>query len=93
MRAVVRQAVHDVRTASPAVPASATVGAVVDDLAAGAHRVDELMLEVTPAYLPDAAAANVPLCEASHKNLEHGLAARRYTMSGYSAPLTDVLWH
>ncbi|MFB7454503.1 hypothetical protein [Streptomyces sp. NPDC056194] len=79
----VRQAVRDVRTAPP-VPAVVALRAVVDDLAASTRQVGELMLEVAPAYLSDAAAADVltPLCEAIGEDLGHGLAARRYAMSG-----------
>ncbi|MFB7552758.1 hypothetical protein [Streptomyces sp. NPDC056154] len=37
-----------------------------------------------PAYLSDRQAADVlaPLCDAIGEELEHGLAARRYAMSG-----------
>ncbi|MFD3666050.1 hypothetical protein ACFWVF_36520 [Streptomyces sp. NPDC058659] len=91
VRAVVRQAVRDVRTAPPlppsdppADPALAELRRVIDDLAASTHQLGELMLEVAPAYLPDTAAADVlaPLCEEIGENLESGLAARRYAMSG-----------
>jgi hypothetical protein len=42
------------------------------------------MLEVAPAYLSDTDAADVlaPLCDAIGEELDHGLAARRYAMSG-----------
>ncbi|MFF3265348.1 hypothetical protein ACFYWO_40080 [Streptomyces sp. NPDC002932] len=72
MRAVVRQAVRDVRTAPPpppaglpADPAVTELRRVVDDLAATTHQLGELMLEVAPAYLSDTAAADVlaPLCD------------------------------
>ncbi|MFF7365466.1 hypothetical protein [Streptomyces sp. NPDC008125] len=90
VRAVVRQAVRDVRTAPPppadppADPTVAALRAVVDDLAANTHAIGELMLEVAPAYLSDTDATNVlaPLCEAIGENLENGLAARRYALSG-----------
>ncbi|UDM05471.1 hypothetical protein [Streptomyces longhuiensis] len=91
VREVVRQAVHDIRaTPSPppvcpsADPALAALRAVVDDLAAGTHQVGELMLEVAPAHLSDAAAAHVlaPLCEEIGEGLDHALAARRYAISG-----------
>ncbi|MFB8000316.1 hypothetical protein ACFC4G_47135 [Streptomyces sp. NPDC056002] len=91
VRAVVRQAVRDVRTTPPAPPACrsadpalAALRAVVDDLAASTHQIGELMLEVAPAYLSDTAAAHVlaPLCEEIGEPLDHGLAARRYALSG-----------
>lgn len=91
MRAVVRQAVRDVRTAPPPPPADppadtavAALRRVVDDLAASTHAIGELMLEVAPAYLSDTDAADVlaPPCEAIGENLEDGLAARRYALSG-----------
>ncbi|MGW2111073.1 hypothetical protein [Streptomyces sp. NPDC001948] len=91
MRAVVRQAVRDVRTALPPPPtdplADPTVAAlrrVVDDLAASTHAIGELMLEVAPVYLSDTDAADVlaPLCEEIDEELDHGLAARRYATSG-----------
>ncbi|WP_424893321.1 hypothetical protein [Streptomyces sp. XH2] len=91
VRSVVRQAVRDVRTAPPpppagppADPAVAALRQVVDDLAASSHAIGELMLEVAPAYLSDTDAADVlaPLCEAIGEDLEFGLAARRYAMSG-----------
>ncbi|WP_432127508.1 hypothetical protein [Streptomyces sp. bgisy082] len=91
MRAVVRQAVRDIRTAPPPAPADPpadpTVAAlrhVVDDLTASTHAIGELMLEVAPAYLSDTEAANVLalLCDQIGEPLEHGLAARPYAMSG-----------
>ncbi|WP_367141114.1 MULTISPECIES: hypothetical protein [Streptomyces] len=91
VRAVVRQAVRDVRTAPTppptdpsADPAVAGLRRVVDDLAASTHAIGELMLEVAPAYLSDTDAADVLalLCEQIGEPLEHGLAARRYAMSG-----------
>ncbi|MGW2513890.1 hypothetical protein ACWC0A_31765 [Streptomyces scopuliridis] len=86
-----RAAVSDVRTAPPPPPADppadptlAALRAVVDDLAASTHAIGELMLEVAPAYLSDTDAADVlaTLCDAIGEDLEHGLAARRYAMSG-----------
>lgn len=91
VRAVVRQAVRDVRTAPPppptgppADPALTELRRVVDDLAATTHQLGELMLEVAPAYLSDTAAADVLalLCEQIGETLDNGLAARRYAMSG-----------
>ncbi|MER5359017.1 hypothetical protein [Streptomyces sp. NPDC002785] len=91
VRAVVLQAVRDLRTAPPpppadppADPALVELRRVVDELAAHTHQLGELMLEVAPAYLSDAAAADVlaPLCEQIGENLDNGLAARRYAMSG-----------
>ncbi|MET7607111.1 hypothetical protein ABZS96_32515 [Streptomyces avermitilis] len=87
VRAVVRQAVRDVRTAPPPAPADppadptlAALRAVVDDLAASTHAIGELMLEVAPVYLSDTDAADVlaPLCEQIGETLENGLVARRY---------------
>ncbi|MGW6247888.1 hypothetical protein [Streptomyces roseolus] len=90
VRAVVRQAVRDVRTAPPPPadppvdPAVAALRAAVDDLAASTHAIGELMLEVAPAYLSDTEAADVLalLCDQIGEPLDHGLAARRYAMSG-----------
>ncbi|WP_369384205.1 hypothetical protein [Streptomyces sp. cg36] len=91
VRAVVRQAVRDVRTAPPPAPAEppadpavAALRAVVDDLAASSHAIGELMLEVAPAYLSDTEAADVLalLCEQIGEPLDHGLAARRYALTG-----------
>lgn len=92
VRAVVRQAVRDIRTAPPpppaepsAEPAVAALRRVVDELAASTHRIGELMLEVAPPYLSDTEAANGVLgllCEQIGEPLDHGLAARRYAMSG-----------
>ncbi|MET9663039.1 hypothetical protein [Streptomyces sp. NPDC006510] len=91
VRAVVRQAVRDIRTAPPPPPAEPPAGPtvaalrrVVDDLAASTHAIGELMLEVAPAYLSDIEAADVLalLCDQIGEPLEHGLAARRYAMSG-----------
>ncbi|MFF8696700.1 hypothetical protein ACF08W_31245 [Streptomyces sp. NPDC015144] len=88
---MVRQAVRDVRTAPPpppagppADPAVAALRAVAADLYASAHAIGELMLEVAPAYLSDIEAADVLalLCEEIGEPLKHGLAARRYAMSG-----------
>ncbi|WP_432143800.1 hypothetical protein [Streptomyces sp. bgisy084] len=91
VRAVVRQAVRDARTAPPPPPAAppaepslTELHRVVDELAASTHAIGELMLEVAPAYLSDPAAADVlaPLCDAIGEPLESGLAARRYALSG-----------
>ncbi|MCP9213406.1 hypothetical protein [Streptomyces cucumeris] len=91
VRAVVRQAVRDIRTAPPPPPtdppADPTVAAlrrVVDDLAASSHAIGELMLEVAPVYPSDTDAADILalLCEQIGEPLDHGLAARRYAMSG-----------
>ncbi|MFI6731145.1 hypothetical protein [Streptomyces atratus] len=91
VRAVVRQAVRDIRMAPPpppsdppADPTLAALRRTVDDLAASTHAIGELMLEVAPAYLSDTDAADVLalLCEEIGEPLEHGLAARRYAMSG-----------
>ncbi|MFE7428074.1 hypothetical protein [Streptomyces sp. NPDC057545] len=90
VRAVVRQAVRDVRTAPPppaadppADPTVAAALAIVDDLVAINHEIGELMLEVAPAYLSDTDAADVLalLCDQIGEPLEHGLAASRYAMS------------
>ncbi|WP_371583900.1 hypothetical protein [Streptomyces sp. NBC_01314] len=68
MRAVVRQAVRDVRPprppppppADPSVdPTLAALRAVVVDLGASTHTIGEPMLEVAPAYLSDTAATDV----------------------------------
>lgn len=63
--------------------------AVVDDLVASTYAIGELMLEVALAYLSDGQAADVLalLCDHIGENLEHGLAARRYAMSGDSRAL------
>ncbi|WP_329538321.1 hypothetical protein OG568_59300 (plasmid) [Streptomyces sp. NBC_01450] len=92
VRAVVRQAVRDVRIAPPPPPVDPSADPVVaagrqltDDLSASAHAIGELMLEVAPAYLSDTEAATgvmALLCEQIGEPLEHGLAARRYAMSG-----------
>ncbi|MFJ2819454.1 hypothetical protein [Streptomyces sp. NPDC087294] len=68
----------------PADPSVAALRRVVADLAASTHAIGELMLEVAPAYLSDTKAADVLalLCEQIGEPLEHGLAARRYAMSG-----------
>ncbi|MFE3150686.1 MULTISPECIES: hypothetical protein [unclassified Streptomyces] len=89
---MVRQAVRDIRTAPPPPPADpptdptvAAARAIVDDLVAINHAIGELMLEVAPAYLSDTEAANgalALLCEEIGEPLDHGLAARRYAMSG-----------
>jgi len=93
VRAVVRQAVRDVRDVRaarrsaggpPADPTVAAARAIVDDLVAINHEIGELMLEVAPAYLSDTDAADVLtlLCDQIGEPLEYGLAARRYAMSG-----------
>ncbi|MCG7527780.1 hypothetical protein MHW47_25515 [Streptomyces sp. OfavH-34-F] len=91
VRAVVRQAVRDVRTAPPPAPieppvdpAVAALRAVVDDLATCSHQLGELMLEVAPAYLSDTEAADVLalLCDEIGETVENGLAARRYALTG-----------
>ncbi|MGA4846691.1 hypothetical protein ACOBQB_10640 [Streptomyces sp. G5(2025)] len=68
----------------PVDPTIAALRRVVDDLAASTHAIGELMLEVAPAYLSDPEAADVLalLCDQIGEPLEHGLAARRYAMSG-----------
>ncbi|WP_221359223.1 hypothetical protein [Streptomyces beigongshangae] len=87
----VRQTVCDIRTAPPPAPAEpsadptvAALRRVVDDLTASTHGIGELMLEVAPAYLSDIEAADVLalLCDQIGEPLEHGLAARRYAVSG-----------
>jgi hypothetical protein len=91
VHAVVRQAVRGIRTAPlplpvdpPADPVVAALRREVDNLAARSHTLGELMLEVAPAYLSDTEAADVLalLCAQIGESLEHGLAARRYAMSG-----------
>ncbi|MFD5372694.1 hypothetical protein [Streptomyces sp. NPDC127103] len=91
VRTVVREAVHEVRAAprpAPGDPTGAPVLAAlqgaVDRLLAACHAMGELMLEVAPAYLSDTEAANAValLCEQIGEDLEHGLAARRYVLSG-----------
>ncbi|GAA2768626.1 hypothetical protein GCM10010103_76690 [Streptomyces paradoxus] len=71
VRAVVLQAVRDIRTAPPpppadpsADPALATLRRGIDELAASTWAIGELMREVAPAYLSNAEAADLaPLCE------------------------------
>ncbi|AVH61803.1 MULTISPECIES: hypothetical protein [Streptomyces] len=92
VRAVVRQAVRDVRIAPPPPPVDPSADPVVAagrqltaNLFSSAHAIGELMLEVAPAYLSDTEAATgvmALLCEEIGEPLEHGLAARRYAMSG-----------
>ncbi|MEU0219426.1 hypothetical protein ABZ281_31955 [Streptomyces sp. NPDC006265] len=92
VRAVVRQAVRDVRIAPPPPPVDPSADPVVaagrqltTNLFSSAHAIGELMLEVAPAYLSDTEAATgvmALLCEQIGEPLEHGLAARRYAMSG-----------
>jgi hypothetical protein len=85
VRAVVRQAVRPAPSPAdlPADPALTELRRVVDDLAATTYAIGELMLEVAP-DLSDTDAADLlaPLCEAIGENLEHGLAAGRYALSG-----------
>ncbi|MEU9396937.1 hypothetical protein AB0D86_43975 [Streptomyces sp. NPDC048324] len=100
VRAVVRQAVRDVRTAPPPPPAEPSADPLVtagrqltNDLFASAHAIGELMLEVAPAYLSDTEAATgvlALLCEQIGEPLERGLAARRYAMSGDRRALHGV---
>lgn len=90
--AVVRQAVRDIRTAPPpplpvdppADPTIAEMRALVDRLAVSAYSMGELLLEVAPAYLSGEQAADVLalLCNETAEDLEHGLAARRYVLTG-----------
>ncbi|MEU3822988.1 hypothetical protein AB0E74_25695 [Streptomyces sp. NPDC030392] len=95
VREVVRQAVHDVRTAPPALPMPA--GPPSDPfvaegrrhfeaLAAVQRQLGELMLEAAPAYLSDADADAAdrlaPLCHAIDVTLDHTLATRRYALTG-----------
>ncbi|MCX4784496.1 hypothetical protein [Streptomyces sp. NBC_01264] len=91
VRAVVHQAVRDVRATPPEPPDAppadtgvAELRRVVDDLAASALTMGELFLEVAPAYLSDGAAADVlgPLCAAIGEDLDTGLATRRYALTG-----------
>ncbi|MEV7684037.1 hypothetical protein AB0O64_36710 [Streptomyces sp. NPDC088341] len=92
VRAVVRQAVRDVRIAPAPPPADPSADPLVvagrqltDDLFASAYAIGELMLEVAPAYLSDTEAATdvlALLCEEIGEPLERGLAAHRYAMSG-----------
>ncbi|MFI6530774.1 hypothetical protein [Streptomyces uncialis] len=91
VRAVVRQAVRDVRTAPhpppadpSADPALTELRRVVDELTVSSHAIGELMLELAPAYLTDREAADLldRLCDDIGIPLDHGLAARRYTLSG-----------
>ncbi|MYQ68577.1 MULTISPECIES: hypothetical protein [unclassified Streptomyces] len=100
VRAVVRQAVSDVRAAPPptpvdppADPAVAALRAVVDELAACSHQLGELMLEVAPAYLSDTEAADVLalLCDEIGETVENGLAARRYALTGDRRALAGTL--
>ncbi|WP_307180204.1 hypothetical protein [Streptomyces canus] len=101
VRAVVRQAVRDVRIAPPPPPADRSADPVVaagrqltDDLSASAHAIGELMLEVAPAYLSDTEAATgvmALLCDQIGEPLEHGLAARRYAISGDRRALHSTL--
>lgn len=106
VRAVVRQAVHDVRTAqfpAPADPPGPTdplvdpvitaMRAEVENLFSCAHQIGELMLEVAPAYVSDVAAEDVLtlLCHAIGEPLDYSLAARRYALSGDRRALDGML--
>ncbi|WP_331757690.1 hypothetical protein OH736_45910 (plasmid) [Streptomyces sp. NBC_01650] len=100
VRAVVRQAARDVRTAPPPAPAEppadpavAALRAVVDKLAASTHAIGELMLEVAPAYLSDTEAADVLalLCDEIGETVENGLAARRYALTGDRRALSGTV--
>ncbi|MCX5207549.1 hypothetical protein OG897_39865 [Streptomyces sp. NBC_00237] len=100
VRAVVRQAVRDVRTAPPpppaeppADPALTELRRVVDELAVTTHQLGELMLEVAPAYLSDIEAADVlaPLCDQIGETLDNALAARRYALSGDRRALSGTI--
>ncbi|MFF0754550.1 hypothetical protein [Streptomyces sp. NPDC004267] len=91
VRAVVRQAVRDVRTSPPPPPADPATDPLVaagrqltDNLFASAHAIGELMLEVAPSYLSDTQATGIValLCDEIGEPLEHGLAARRYALTG-----------
>ncbi|MGA5874191.1 hypothetical protein [Streptomyces cinereoruber] len=84
---MVRQTVRDIRTAPPAPPgdpptspAVAALRAVVD-LAVSTYMIEELMLEVAPAYLSEVADVLALLCDQVGEPLNHGLAARRYAVS------------
>ncbi|MCX4869724.1 hypothetical protein OIC43_45990 (plasmid) [Streptomyces sp. NBC_00825] len=90
VRAVVRQAVHDIRTTPPPAPdepptnpTPAALRRAVDDLAAHTQTIGELLLEVAPAYLSDHQATGilVAFCDDIGIDLDHGLAARRYALT------------
>ncbi|MER8199179.1 hypothetical protein ABTY00_35225 [Streptomyces microflavus] len=75
---MVRQAVRTAPpTGPPADPALAELRHAVDELAATTDQLGELMLEVAPPTLSDAAAADVlaPLCAHIGEDLDYGLAA------------------
>ncbi|UQI49892.1 hypothetical protein M1P56_36200 (plasmid) [Streptomyces sp. HU2014] len=101
VRAVVRQAVRDVRTAPSPPPADPSTDPLVaegrqltDELFASAHAIGELMLEVAPAYLSDSEASNgalALLCKEIGEPLEHGLAARRYALTGDRRALHGIV--
>jgi hypothetical protein len=57
---------------APTVPSPAELRRTTDGIAASAHLIGQLMLEVAPAHLTDAAADILaPLCEAIGEDLEH----------------------
>ncbi|MFE9565894.1 hypothetical protein ACFYM0_32835 [Streptomyces sp. NPDC006487] len=99
VRAVVHQAVRELRAAPPeppdappADPGLAELRRVVADLAVSAHAMGELFLEVAPAYLCDTTAADVlgPLCD-EIGNLDTGLATRRYALTGDRRALHGIV--
>ncbi|WP_411129253.1 hypothetical protein [Streptomyces sp. x-19] len=67
---------------------------MVDKLVATNYAIGELMLELAPAYLSDTTAAQTPapLCDAIGEPVEHGLAARRYALSGDRRALQGTVW-
>ncbi|MEU9198352.1 hypothetical protein [Streptomyces hundungensis] len=60
---------------------------------ASAHAMGALMLEVAPAYLSDTDAADILalLCGQIGEDLDHGLAARRYALTGDRRALHDTV--
>ncbi|MFD7781012.1 hypothetical protein [Streptomyces sp. NPDC059753] len=89
---MVRPAARDVRTALPPPPAEPPTDPTVAAARAINHKIGEPMLEVAPAYLSDIEAADVLalLCDQIGEPLEHGLAARRYALSGDRRALHDA---